>query len=130
MKYGGNVIGGILLLWFRKIMCGPAASSLRKYFHLCPNNLLYWETFRFAISKEMESFDLGRSTRDTGPHRFKQQWNTSTRQIYYQHWFDGDRSVPVMDRSRMKYRLASMIWKRIPIPITNVLGPVIMRRIM
>ena len=36
--------------------------------------LLYWEVLKLAIDRHYRVFDFGRSSRDSGTFRFKQQW--------------------------------------------------------
>ena len=55
-------------------MIVPWASSLREYFSLCPNNLLYWEMIRWGCKNGYQRFDFGRSSPDSGTYRFKKQW--------------------------------------------------------
>jgi hypothetical protein len=47
-------------------MTVPWASSLREFFSLCPNNLLYWEMIRWGCENGYQRFDFGRSSPNSG----------------------------------------------------------------
>jgi serine/alanine adding enzyme len=66
-----RVIGGAVCLFFKGNLIVPWASSLREYFSLCPNNLLYWEMLRWGCENGYQRFDFGRSSPDSGTYRFK-----------------------------------------------------------
>src|SRR6185369_10200078 len=74
VRRGRTVIGGLMTIAFKDRLTVPWASCLKQYFSLCPNMLLYWEALRRACAGGFRRFDFGRSTRDSGTHRFKQQW--------------------------------------------------------
>src|SRR5262249_47821529 len=50
------------------------AASRKEALPLAPNMLLYWECIAAAANAGLREFCFGRSTEDTGPHRFKKQW--------------------------------------------------------
>ena len=72
-----GVIGGAVCLFFKGSMIVPWASSLREYFSLRPNNLLYWEMIRWGCKNGYQRFDFGRSSPDSGTYRFKKQWGAT-----------------------------------------------------
>ncbi len=80
----GATIGGLIALDQGDTVTVPWASSDRRYFKLCPNNLLYWETFRAAIQRGYTRFDFGRSSRGAGTYKFKRQWGATEVQLYWQ----------------------------------------------
>lgn len=59
-------IGGAICLLFKDTMTVPWASSLREFFSLCPNNLLYWEMIRWGCENGYQRFDFGRSSPNSG----------------------------------------------------------------
>jgi FemAB-related protein (PEP-CTERM system-associated) len=100
----------------------PWASSLRKFNALSGNMLLYWEAIRLACLDGAESFDFGRSSPDSGTHRFKLQWGPKEVPL---HWYykvlRGE--VPDVNPYSPKYRMLVKCWQRLPLPIANVIGP-------
>lgn len=127
--HNDTTIASAVLTWYRDTLEVPWASSNRDYRHLCPNNLLYWEAIRFGIAMGARKFDFGRSTPDEGSYKFKKQWGARSVQLYWQYLLrDGD-ALPEMNPKNPKYRLAIQTWQRLPLMLTNLLGPHIVRSI-
>ena len=115
--------------WFKNTLEIPWASSISDYKMLCPNNMLYWEAIRFAIHNGFTRFDFGRSTPNEGTYNFKKQWGAKPVQLYWQYLADGHKEIPNLSPSNPRYQAAIRIWQRLPVPATNVLGPMIVRNI-
>ena len=106
----------------------PVASSLRTFNHTCANMLIYWHMMQRAIERGSGSFDFGRSTIDSGPHRFKKQWGAQPQTLNWRHAQLSGNADPV-SREDPKYSRAVRLWQRLPIWATRIIGPPIARRI-
>ncbi len=117
------------LVAFKKTIEIPWASSIRRYNRLSPNMLLYWKCLSFACEEGFEYFDFGRSTRGEGTYRFKEQWGAVPRQLYWYYWLKEGRTLPDVSPDNPKYRLAIKGWKKLPLAVTKVIGPQIVKYI-
>jgi serine/alanine adding enzyme len=105
----------------------PWAACLAQAKPLGINMKLYWEALRLAIQRGCTSFDFGRSTVDSGTYRFKQQWGARPVQLYWHRW-ERNPSTAAPDDAGEHGRLMSYavaIWQRLPLPVANVLGPLV-----
>lgn len=118
-----RVIGGAVCLCFRSTMIVPWASSLREYFSLCPNNLLYWEMIRWGCENDYQRFDFGRSSPGTGTYRFKKQWGAKEEPLHWQCITRkaGQTTTPHADNN--KYRWIIRTWSHLPLSFTKLVGP-------
>ena len=107
----------------------PWGASLRRYNSLSPNMLLYWSCLEFASMKGFRVFDFGRSTVEEGTYRFKEQWGASPSPMNWHYWLPQGGALPEINPGNPKYRLAISMWKKMPVPLTQVLGPHIVRNI-
>ncbi|MDF1819130.1 MAG: FemAB family PEP-CTERM system-associated protein [Immundisolibacteraceae bacterium] len=107
----------------------PWASTRRKYNRLAVNMLLYYEALGHAIERECTSFDFGRSTLDSGTYRFKKQWGATPVKLHWQYWLAKEKNLPSLTPSNPKYHLAIEIWRKLPLPVANFLGPRIVRNL-
>jgi len=116
----GFVFGGeIELTW---------ASSLRDVNRLAPNMLLYWSLMAEATERGLDVFNFGRCTPGGGTHRFKLQWGGRDEPLPWSQWSStGVAATPSPDSA--KYRLAVGVWQRLPLAVTNRVGPVLARSI-
>ena len=127
VTYEGRTIASALLTWYKNTLEVPWASSNRDFRALCPNNLLYWKAICFAIDLGASRFDFGRSTPDEGTYNFKKQWGTRPVQLYWQYLLREGATLPEVNSKNPKYRLAIQAWQRLPLLLTNLLGPHIVR---
>jgi FemAB-related protein (PEP-CTERM system-associated) len=129
VEKGSTVVGGAIGIMFRDTFTVPWASSLREYRADCPNNLLYWRMFEHAIEAGVRTFDFGRSTPGEGTFHFKQQWGAAPLPLYWEYVMVRGGSPPELSPSNPRYKAAIETWKRLPLPITRLLGPHIVRSI-
>ncbi|NNE07529.1 MAG: GNAT family N-acetyltransferase, partial [Gemmatimonadetes bacterium] len=125
----GDPVGAALLIAHKNVALVPSASSLRAWFRSCPNHLLYWEAFQEAHRMGTDTFDFGRSSPDSGTHRFKKQWGCEEVPCYWHYDLLKIDVPPQRNTASPKLRLAVETWKRLPLAITNRLGPILVRRI-
>jgi FemAB-related protein (PEP-CTERM system-associated) len=125
----GKTVASAILIWFRGTLEVPWASSVRDYREMCPNNLLYWESIRFAIRNGSLRFDFGRSTLDEGTYRFKKQWGAQPVPLHWQYLMKDGNELPELNPANPKYRMAVRMWQLLPVALTRMLGPQIVRSI-
>jgi FemAB-related protein (PEP-CTERM system-associated) len=125
---GGEPAGAMFLAFHRGLAVDLWASSLRRHFAHCPNQLLYWEALQEAIRRGATAFDFGRSQWDTGTFRFKQQWGAHAVPLYYQYVVAQSAALPSFADQRERMSLATTMWKRLPLPLARMLGEPIRRR--
>ena len=127
--FEGIIIAAGLLSWFRKKIEIPWASSNKFYNARCPNHMLYWQLIELAIERKFSEFDFGRSTLNEGTYNFKKQWGALPMQLNWQYQMDSNAKLPHLSPDNPKYRLAIRAWQHLPIPITKIVGPWIVRSI-
>jgi serine/alanine adding enzyme len=125
VRKGNRVIGGAVCLFFKDSMVVPWASSLRAYFALCPNNLLYWEMIRWGCENGYQRFDFGRSSPDSGTYRFKKQWGTKEEPLHWQCVSRKAGETAIFHGDSEKYRWIVKTWRRLPLSLTKLVGPLV-----
>lgn len=120
-------VAAAFLLGYGQMLEIPWASSLRKVNSMSINMLLYWEVLKYAINNDYHKFDFGRSTVDSGTYRFKKQWGAVPRQLYWHYWLKEGHTRPHLSPDNSKYKTAINIWRKLPLSITNTIGPGIVK---
>ncbi len=122
-------VAASFVFWHADRLEVPWASSLKTHNHLCANVLLYWEMLKFGIERHFAEFDFGRSTPLEGTYKFKEQWGAEPRQLYWEYWLSDGAQIP--DRSPKNPKFSAMIslWRHLPVAITRVIGPLLVRNI-
>ena len=116
-----------LVYGFRSTLEIPWASSDRSYAKLAPNMMLYGSVLRYACEHGYRCFDFGRSSKDSGTYRFKEQWGAKPTQLYWYYWLQDNGPLPELNPQNTKYQLAIQVWQRLPVPLTEILGPMIVK---
>jgi FemAB-related protein (PEP-CTERM system-associated) len=91
------------------------------------NDFMYWEVMRRAAARDCRIFDFGRSKLGTGAFAFKHNWGFEPEKLCYRFKLAPGASIPDYNPMNPKYRMFIAAWKRLPIPVANVLGPPIVR---
>jgi serine/alanine adding enzyme len=111
------------LAGFKTRMEVPWASSIREFNRFSPNMLLYWSCLEFSCEKGFSTFDFGRSTEGESTYKFKEQWGAAPSPMIWCYWVREGCEVPELTPRNPKYQIAIEIWKRLPLQVTNALGP-------
>jgi len=112
-----------------QVMEVPWASALREFNPQCANVFLYWEMVRFAVDRGFAQVDLGRSTPGEGTFHFKRQWGAEPRELVWEYWTAGQQTLPDLSPKNPRFERAIAAWRRLPVGLTKVLGPRIVRHI-
>jgi serine/alanine adding enzyme len=111
-----------------KSLVNPWA-SFNKNFRICaPNMLLYWSMMEYAIANGYSFFDFGRSTKDEGTYRFKEQWGALPEPLHWYYHYRIKKPTHKADSGKNKKRFIA-VWQKMPLKITQIIGPIIRRQI-
>jgi len=91
-------------------------------------HFMYWEVMRRAgRERGARLFDFGRSKTDTGPFAFKEHWGFAPEPLHYCYRLAPGASIPDNNPKDPKYSRPIAIWKKLPLPVANLLGPPLVR---
>lgn len=128
-RKGDLPVAAGFLIGYRGMMEIPWASSLREYNRLGVNMCMYWEALKYSVNQGFKQFDFGRSSVDSGTYKFKKQWGAKPIQLHWHYWLKSGQAIPMMNPSNPKYKLAIDMWQKLPLPIANYLGPMIVKNL-
>lgn len=116
-------LAGSVTIGFKDTLSNPWASSLRRYSHLAPNMLLYWSMLEFACQNGYRRFDFGRSTPGEGTYKFKEQWGARPEPLYWYRLSKNGNQGWSGQPDKDKMSRAIKYWKKLPVPVTKIIGP-------
>lgn len=122
-----KAVAGTMSFWFRDEVTPYYAASLKEGRQLAANNFMFWDLMRAACEQGLRKFDFGRTKLGTGGYFFKNQWNMTERSLPYQFYLVKRKSLPNFSPVNPRFKVATEVWKRIPFPLTKVLGPSLVR---
>jgi serine/alanine adding enzyme len=129
VRVHGEVQAAAIVVRHGRSLEVPWAVATETAKSLSINMRMYWEMLCFAIASGMETFDFGRSTRDSGTYRFKAQWGARAVQLHWHYWLAAGTSLPKLSPSNPKYARAAALWRYMPLWCANLLGPYIVRNL-
>jgi len=123
----GRPVSGVLSFYFRDEVLPYYAGDTPDARELAANDFKYWELMRRACGKGLRLFDFGRSKRGTGSFDFKHNWGFTPVPLAYEYQLLKGNSIPQNNPSNPRYRTFIALWRRLPLPLANRLGPHLVR---
>lgn len=120
-------VAGCFLMRHNGMMEIPWASALKTANSMNVNMFMYWEVLQKALQHECRFFDFGRSSKDAGTYRFKKQWGAVPQQLYWYYWLPEGASLPELNPDNPKYKLLISVWQRLPVWLTQLIGPPVVK---
>lgn len=125
----GRCVSSIMCFYFKhEVLAYYAGESLAAR-NTAANDLKYWGVMQRATARGCTVFDLGRSKKGTGSYEFKRLWGFVPHQLHYEYDLISRDSIPQNNPLNKKYRLLIAGWKRLPLPIAELLGPMLVRNL-
>ncbi|MEQ8771667.1 MAG: FemAB family PEP-CTERM system-associated protein, partial [Erythrobacter sp.] len=91
------------------------------------NELMYYKLMCHAREEGAQRFDFGRSKTGSGPWKFKKNWGFIPEPLTYGEWTAPGRPARDVDPTSAAYARRIELWKKLPLPIANLIGPPIAR---
>ena len=91
------------------------------------NDRMYFELMRHARLRGCIQFDFGRSKVASGAYAFKKNWGFEPLPLEYASWTAPGLEPRDTDPTSSRHIARIALWKRLPLSVTNRLGPLIAR---
>jgi FemAB-related protein (PEP-CTERM system-associated) len=124
---GTKALASVLSFRFRDWILPYFGGSLVEGRPVAANNYMYYEVMGRALEAGVRYFDFGRSKLGSGSYAFKTQWNMRERPLPYQFFLVKGKTMPNFSPANPRFKLAISLWKALPLPVTKILGPVMVR---
>jgi FemAB-related protein (PEP-CTERM system-associated) len=118
-----RVVAACLNLFFRDQMHTYYAASAESAWAMGPNNYMYFEQVLWAGQNGFKVFDFGRSKIGTGPYQFKKHWGVVEHALPYEVKLIRRDEMPNFTPTNPTFEMAARMWRKLPLPVTQVLGP-------
>lgn len=129
VKIKNRPMGCAFLFGYKDMLEIPWASTLKKANKYNVNMWMYKNILQECLTRGYDYFDFGRSTKDAGTYRFKKQWGAKPMEHFWYYCLPQGEAFPEINPDNPKFKLAIAIWKKIPVCITKVIGPPVVKNI-
>lgn len=127
IRHGEEPVAAVMSFYFRDEVLPYYGGSRPIARQLKGNDFMYWNLMSAAASRGARIFDFGRSKADTGPFSFKKNWGFEPQPLPYEFYLVRATELPRVDPTNPKYERLVNLWKRLPLPFANTVGPLIAR---
>ena len=121
--HGARAVGSVMNFYYRDEVLPYYGGGTAAARNLKANDFLYWEVMRRAAEGGVRLFDFGRSKENTGSFHFKKHWGFEPQPLHYQYHLRGSNSLPDISPANPSYGRAIAVWQRLPVIVTQWLGP-------
>ncbi len=120
-------VSGVLTLLFEDQVLPYYGGARQEALAFAVNDFMYWELLCHAAKAGYRTFDFGRSREGTGAYNFKRHWGFEPVALPYQYVLLDGSQMPNLSPSNPRMHFAVEAWKRMPLPLTKVVGPFLTR---
>ncbi len=127
VRHEGVPVASVLSLYHRGAVMpfwGGGTASARK---LRANDRMYFALMRHAAGRGCDTFDFGRSKTGSGAYHFKRNWGFEPQPLAYAQWTAPGAKRRDANPTSARHAAQIAVWRRLPLALTNRLGPLIAR---
>jgi FemAB-related protein (PEP-CTERM system-associated) len=129
VTHEGELVSSVMSFYFRDEVLPYYGGGTPLARRLKGNDFMYWELMRHSCERGIRIFDYGRSKQGTGSWSFKKNWGFEPKPLHYEYYLVKADGMPDVSPMNPKYRLVINAWKRLPLPITRFIGPLVARNL-
>lgn len=123
----GKAVAAVMSLYYMDRVLPYYGASDPEVNYAAPNNFMYFDLMRQAGENGYRRFDFGRSKKGSGSYDFKSHWGMVERELPYEILPVRRKSIPNFSPANAAFRLPIEIWRRLPLWLTRMLGPFLIR---
>jgi FemAB-related protein (PEP-CTERM system-associated) len=116
-------LAAVMNFYFRDEVLPYYGGGVARARDFAANDFMYWEVMRAAAERGCRVFDYGRSKRDTGSFSFKTHWGFEPTPLAYQYHLVRATAMPNLSPTNPRYQRAIEVWRRLPLRLTQLVGP-------
>ncbi|WP_342120813.1 FemAB family XrtA/PEP-CTERM system-associated protein [Pseudoduganella sp. OTU4001] len=125
----GRLVAGVLSFFFRDEVLPYYGGGMDIAREVAGNDFMYWNLMQAAAAKGCRVFDFGRSKKGTGAFDFKKNWGFTAQPLPYEYQLFAAAEMPDVNPLNPKFQLFIKVWKMLPLPLANALGPHIVKHL-
>ncbi|MEY4268898.1 MAG: hypothetical protein RLZZ58_114 [Pseudomonadota bacterium] len=120
---GGRPVASVLSLYHGGVVMPYWGGGTADARQSRANERMYYALMLHARARGCTRFDFGRSKVGTGPYSYKKNWGFEPQPLTYGVWTADGAPPRDINPLSAKYRFQVAAWKRLPLPVANILGP-------
>ena len=127
VRHEGVPVSSVLSLYHAGAVLPYWGGGTRAARGLRSNDRMYFELMLHARRRGCAVFDFGRSKTGSGPYLYKKTWGVEPQPLAYASWTAPGHEARDADPTSDRHQSRIALWKQLPLPIANLIGPWIAR---
>jgi FemAB-related protein (PEP-CTERM system-associated) len=127
VRQGDTPVASVLSLYHRGAVMPYWGGGTLAARRLRANDVMYYELMLHARRRGCERFDFGRSKTGSGAHDFKKNWGFEPQPLGYASWTAPGAEARDADPTSAGHSAKIALWRKLPLALSNRLGPMIAR---
>lgn len=127
IHHRGMPIASVLSLYHRGAVMPYWGGGTHAARQLRANDRMYFELMLHARRRGCSRFDFGRSKANSGAADFKKNWGFAAQPLGYATWTAPGAQGRDADPTSSRHSARIALWKKLPLPVANLVGPWISR---
>jgi FemAB-related protein (PEP-CTERM system-associated) len=123
VHHDGQPVSALMSFYFRDEVLPYYGGGLPEARDLKSMDYMYWDQICRARERGLATYDFGRSKIDSGPYHYKRHWGFEPEPLCYEYHLVRATQLPNYSPNNPKYRYFIKIWQRLPLWLTQQLGP-------
>ncbi len=125
----GQLVASVMNFYFRDQVLPYYGGGTAEARAVKGNDFMYWEVMRQSCEQGIKLFDYGRSKVGTGSYSFKKNWGFEPEPLHYEYVLVQANEIPDINPLNPKYQMFINTWKKLPLSMTRMLGPHIVKNL-
>lgn len=84
---------------------------------------MYYQVMCNASERGYRWYDFGRSKNDSGSYKYKKNWGMEPKPLYYYYHLVNAEALPNLSPNNPKYKLFIQLWQKLPLKVSQIVGP-------
>lgn len=127
VRHRGQPVASVLSLYHAGAVMPYWGGGTHDARRLRANDRMYYELMLHARRRGCTRFDFGRSKTGSGAYDFKRNWGFEPMPLGYANWAADGAPLRDADPTSSRHSAKIALWKHLPLPLANALGPWIAR---
>ena len=127
IRHEGGAVASVLSLYHDGAVMPYWGGGTWDARRLRANDRMYYALMLHARQRGCDRFDFGRSKTGSGAYSFKKNWGFDPQPLSYASWTAPGHEARDADPTSAQHQSRIALWKKLPLPVANRLGPIIAR---
>lgn len=121
--HGNCAVSSVMSFYYKEKVIPHYGGGLFDARALKSNDYMYYQLMCHSKEQGAQYFDFGRSKIGSGAYQYKKHWGMTPIPANSHYFLNVATSPPALNVTNPKYALAIKLWKKLPLKLSQVIGP-------